>query len=382
MMPPTTQTDRRVALETTVADPAARESAASESRDASRWKRYVINFVKYGVSLAIIVWLIQSTRQSNPEVFARLTSEPKDWTQMTLALAFCMAGVILTFVRWYYLVRAVELPFTIRDAFRLGFLGFFCNFFSLGSVGGDLFKAIFVAREHPEQRATAVATVVIDRIIGLYALFVLSTISILMTGLYRTDIDELQIICQAAFLSTAVGAAGIGILLIPGITSGRLSHALSQLPKVGPIVGKLVLAVRMYRNRMSMVYLALLISLGVHSSLAIGIYFISQGLPGAAPGLPAHFVAVPLAMLTGALPLPVSGLGAFEAAIEFLFLKLPVIAAPVGPGKGLLVALTYRLITILIALVGACYYFTSRRELAAVMHEVEAQAEPLPAPAK
>ncbi len=60
---------------------------------------------------------------------------------------FC--AVSLTFVRWYLLVRALGLHFRLLDAFRLGFLGYLFNFVSVGSVGGDLFKAIFIAREQP-----------------------------------------------------------------------------------------------------------------------------------------------------------------------------------------------------------------------------------------
>jgi len=44
-------------------------------------------------------------------------------------------------------------------------------------------------------------------------------------------------------------------------------------------------------------------------------------------------------------------------------------------GRGLLVAFGYRAITILIALVGVCYYLASRREVAQVMHEAEAELE-------
>ena len=76
----------------------------------------------------------------------------------------------MTFVRWYLLVRALQLQFRLVDAFRLGFLGYLFNFVVVGSVGGDLFKAIFIAREQPGRRAEAVATVLVDRIVGVYAL--------------------------------------------------------------------------------------------------------------------------------------------------------------------------------------------------------------------
>ena len=42
------------------------------------------------------------------------------------------------------------------------------------------------------------------------------------------------------------------------------------------------------------------------------------------------------------MPLPASGLGAFEAAMEFLYMHLPA-AVGVKAGKGFVVALGYRL---------------------------------------
>ena len=59
------------------------------------------------------------------------------------------------------------------------------NFVSLGAVGGDLFKAILAARKCHARRAEAVATVIIDRLIGLYIIFVMATVAMLATGVWR-----------------------------------------------------------------------------------------------------------------------------------------------------------------------------------------------------
>ena len=95
-------------------------------------------------------------------------------------MVFC--AVSLTFVRWYLLVRALGLNFRLLDAFRLGFLGYLFNFVSVGSVGGDLFKAIFIAREQPGRRTEAVATVLVDRVVGVYALVLLTSTVICWAG--------------------------------------------------------------------------------------------------------------------------------------------------------------------------------------------------------
>ncbi len=46
-----------------------------------------------------------------------------------------------------------------------------------------------------------------------------------------------------------------------------------------------------------------------------------------------------------------------------------------GSDQGLIVTFGYRLITILLALIGACYYVGSRGDVAAAIHEAEEESE-------
>src|SRR6202034_889971 len=82
----------------------------------------------------------------------------------------------IQFVRWYLLVRALALPFTLGEAFRLGLVGSFYNSFPPGSVGGALVKAFYIAHGQPGRRASAVATVIADRLIGLFGLIWFSAV--------------------------------------------------------------------------------------------------------------------------------------------------------------------------------------------------------------
>ena len=80
------------------------------------------------------------------------------------------AFAFVQFVRWYILVRALDLPFTFRNACRLGMVGLFYNTFLPGAVGGDLVKAYSIAKGEPKRKASAVATVIADRLLGLFGL--------------------------------------------------------------------------------------------------------------------------------------------------------------------------------------------------------------------
>jgi uncharacterized membrane protein YbhN (UPF0104 family) len=79
-------------------------------------------------------------------------------------------------------------------------------------------------------------------------------------------------------------------------------------------------------------------------------------------------------MATGAIPLAPNGLGTFELVVKMLYQYLPSGTAAAA-SAGLLVALGYRLITVLIAMVGAGIYLVSRREMSAVLHQAHELAE-------
>lgn len=335
--------------------------------------RHLITALKIAASAAILGFLLLGP--GTREAFSALSAQSMDFGLLAAATAFCVLMVVATIVRWYLLVRALDLPFRLRDAFRLGFLAYALNFVSLGNVGGDLFKAIFIAREQPGRRAEAVATVVIDRIIGLYALFVVASCTILVTGLWRSQVLEIQVIARSTLLLTAVGAVGIGLVLMPGFTGGWMTQRLLRLPKAGPVAVRLLTAVRIYRSKLPVLGLAFLISIGVHCCTTLGTWLAAQGLSDAVPSLASHLVIVPLAVLAGALPLPLGGLGGPEFVQEFLYTRLAGGVA-VAAGTGLIVALAWRAISIVVAAVGFVYYLANRTLVAQLRLQVESASRP------
>jgi len=332
-------------------------------------KKLLVVVLKIALSVAILAWLIRDAIQGsgNGNVFENLARQPKHWGLLAGAGLFSFAAVALTLIRWCYLVRALDIPFSMKDALRIGFLGYLFNFFPLGIVAGDLVKVLMLGREHPRHRAKALASVVIDRLIGLYMLFVVATVAILVTRLWRCPEAEIRLVCQATFLVTGAGAAGILVLLLPGVAEGTWTQRLAGLHGGGHALASVIEAGRVYRQRLSVVAISAVLSIGVHVLFSIGVYFVARGLPGQVLSFGTFFVIMPLSAAAGVLPLP---LGPFEAVLEFLYTHVPA-GVIVPKGQGLVIALAYRLITVLIAAVGFGYYLASRRELAEVIQAAE-----------
>ena len=335
-------------------------------------KKFLITLLKIGTSVAIITYLVWDAagikNQEGGNVFEQLLSRHKDWGLLAAAWVFCASAVTLTMVRWWYLVRALGLPFRFTDGLRIGFLGYLFNLAPMGIVGGDLLKGWLLARQHRrDQLAKSVASVIMDRAIGLYMLFVVATAAILLTGFLGLPLPhKIRVVCYITFLITGLGAVGLVILLGPDLSNGKTIRALGRIPRVGRAIESLILAVRMYRHKPHVLAIASLMSVAVHSLFATGIYLIARGLPGDVLSLSTHFVVSPLSAVTGIIPLP---LGPFEFVLEFLYLHVPEQGVMISKGQGLVVALGYRLICLLIATVGICYYLASRQEVAETMHE-------------
>jgi glycosyltransferase 2 family protein len=337
-------------------------------------KKIIVTLFKFAISIGLIAYLIWNATQGKGKVnvFTNLVDQPKDWWMLAGAWLFCTAAVLLTFIRWWYLVRALDIPCRFADAIRISFWGFLFNLSPLGIVGGDLIKAAMLAHEQRAYRAKAVASVIFDRVIGLYLLFVVASAAILCTGLWRIDDANIVWISYATLIITVCGAVGIALTYVNGVLNGPLSRAMGRLPRVGPIITSLIEAIGLYRYKPVVLIISSVMSIGVHCLFSFGVYLIARGLPGDVLSLSSHFVIWPLSAAMGVIPFPI---GPTEGAVDFLYMHVPQANVTIAAGQGLVVVLCYRLINVLIAGLGIGYYFRNRREVSEAMHENEEESQ-------
>jgi uncharacterized protein (TIRG00374 family) len=340
-------------------------------------KKFLITLLKILVSAAIIAYLfVDAVKTKNGKnVFGMMLQEPKQWDFLAAAWLCTGVAVVLTLIRWCYLVRATGIAFRMQDAMRIGFLGYLFNLAPMGIVGGDLLKAVMLAREYHGFRAKALASVIIDRVVGLYVLFLVASAGILLTGFYWRPIPGVHLICQITLALTVVGTIGVAIVLFSNVLEGAWLKRLTNLPRIGAALGSLIEALHIYRRDRAVLLSASVMTVGVHCLLTVAIYLIARGLPGKdlppPPPLSTQFVIYPISSVASTVPLPA---GPFEAVFVSLYTHVDV-AGDLAEGQALIIALVFRLINVLLAVVGFGYYLGARREVAAVMHEVEEQAE-------
>ena len=285
---------------------------------------------------------------------------------LALAFAFGFAALLITFFRWYVLVRAVGLPFRLFDALRLGFIGFFFNTFLPGSVGGDAVKALFLAREQ-NRRTVAVATVLMDRAIALWALvwFVALLGAAFWAGglLVGDGAEPCRRIVKAAWVVVGTSLTAWLLLgLLPDRRAERFAGRLSGLPKVGHAAAELWRAVWVYRRRQASVFGVLALSWVGHVGFVFLFYFAGLTLfdPGSGqrmPTLTQHFLIVPIGLVINALPLFPGGAGIGELGFGKLYEWLGCSEA-----SGVLASLVQRVINWTIGLISYFVYRRMRQE--------------------
>ena len=307
-----------------------------------------------------------------PEQWHQLSVQPKHYGLLVAALLVSLAAMSLSFARWCILVRCQGISLSMLEAFRLGSICFLLSFVSVGSVGGDLFKAIFLARRRPGKRVEAVASVFVDRGCGLYALLMLVVIGLLLTQ--PQELDETTIGLDQIKLATGVlfgtGTVVLAFLVLGGKSVDRMISRGSSLPWVGGAVARIGPPLRMFHSHSIAFGISIVMSLAVQSMLAVSIYLIARGLYSDPPSLVEHFVIVPIAMLASALPITPAGIGVLEAAMAALYKVIPAVPTE---ASGTLVALVFEMVKVIMAVIGTVFYWTANAEVRESLEIAEAE---------
>jgi len=242
----------------------------------------------------IDIGLIRMVREANPAYL---------WG----AVALYPLSFIITGLRWWMLMRALEITISPARAFTLNMVGAFYNTFMPGSTGGDVLKAYYASKQTTQYRTRAVMSVIIDRAIGLVALIILGG----SMAAYQWDIPVARKVAVASGIVLSCVVLGLTIFFTPFLRRVTgMDLILRKLPMQAQ-VGKAVDAMEIYRKRPFVALGALLMTFPVHCTGVI-----TTMLCGLAFGLPLapvyYFVCQPVIVLVGSIPISPQGAGVME----------------------------------------------------------------------
>ena len=334
-------------------------------------KSFLTAILKWGLVLLIFVFLIYRAVGSGS--LNQFLDADKNWRFLSLGFIACLAGILITFIRWKWLNNALGVPQTTRDAIRLGFIGYVFNFLPVGIVGGDLVKGVLLARKNQNAKAACAVSVIMDRVIGLYVMFLIGLAALLLTGFYQNDHREAVIASRVMIWLSGISTAGFVFLLAPGSKIDWRRRTLKAVPFAGTFLTHLYDACVLYRGKMGVLTVSTLATVGVHTFFAVGLWLIALGLWGRAPSPADHLVIYPIANIGSMIPLSA---GPMEFFLDQLYPLFPCTAGePFLLGYGMVVGIAYRLITLLIAAIGGIYFFSSRSEIKKAISKPEEDSE-------
>ncbi|MFM8274905.1 MAG: YbhN family protein [Gemmata sp.] len=352
-------------------------------KHAAKW---LVPFLKYGVGFALLAYVISKYWDEKPNPaggpptpgIGQLLQGPIAFEWLAAAALLMATAAALQIYRWYLLVRALDLPFTVRNAYRLSLVGIFYNTFIPGSVGGDLVKAYFIAHAHPERKSRAVASVIADRAMGLFGLILF--VAVLGSAAWaqgdprinnNPDLQRIVRIMVAVASGMVLGFLLLGVL--PQARVDRFAARLKWVPKAGGALSEMWYAVWEYRQRLKVVGVGVALSAVSHFALVFAFHCASQVFPPANPGtelatLSEHMVIAPIGFIAQAIPLTPGGVGVAEGVFAWLY-KL----SDRPETRGIIARLSLRLVEWLIALTGYIVFLRMRAEVREVQHDIEVE---------
>ena len=286
--------------------------------------------------------------------FARTLASARPVLLAGSVLLFLLPVFVLA-VRWWYLLRILELRIPLWEAVRLTFLGTFFNYVVPGMVSGDLVKAYYLSR-HVPRKAAVLVSVFVDRVVGLLQFAVLP--AAVMAGMLLAGAGPTQRLALPAAMVAVVllgVVVSLALVLSPRARSALgVDRLLSRLPIQGHLE-VMAEAGHLYRRRLGGLLKALGITSGGQAAFITAIMLAGMSLSVPLPWYQ-YFLYVPLIYIIAAVPISPGGLGLTETFYVAFFVPAGAAASEV-----LALALVARLIPMLCSLPGLVVALTGAK---------------------
>jgi uncharacterized protein (TIRG00374 family) len=277
-------------------------------------RRGVLVFVKVGVSLALLAYLLSTTDLG--ALIRRIRSG--DMLLLAGAVAIYILTIALATWRWRLLLSAQGYRATMGHLSASYLVATFFNNFLPSNVGGDVIRVRDSSRLTGSTTAS-LAVVAIDRILGLGALYLLAVLAYVFGG---PTVRGLAGALPALVALGIVFAVMAYVYVTPGVAGKLMSVSrLDASPWIRERFEVAQSAVHVYREQVAVVWLAFAASVALQALVVCYYYEVARSLRIALP-LSACFLVVPLCTLVQTVPVSFNGWGIRESVFIVYFRQL------------------------------------------------------------
>lgn len=268
------------------------------------WLRW---FAKSALAVALLGLLVWSGKLD----LARLTAI-RPSVSLALLFASIATGMFIPAYRWWYLLTMQQVHVPFGRVLRMTWIGYLAAVILPGAAGGDVAKAWLVTRGQAGNRFRPLATVVVDRVLGLYCVLVLALVPVVIL-LARGGMT------RGAWLTALVPLGGwVAMCVVFAALAWRPTHDLAMRLVPARFRQTVSDSLLLYYSSPRGLWWVLALSL-VSNVLMVGaFYFAAHAMDLDVPWTDAFLVG-PLAILANAIPLTPGGIGTAEAVSEQAF---------------------------------------------------------------
>lgn len=219
-------------------------------------------------------------------------------------------------IRWQLLLRVQGIALSWARVFMLLLVGVFFNFIIPGGTGGDVVKVFYLLKETPGRRAQALLSVLVDRLIGIFALIAMAGVLIAAQWHWLlSSPDAVKYIWGAlAILGGSLGVLGVSFLL----TGFGVIHKLpARLPGRDKLA-ELALAYSLYGRAWKPTAVSFILSIAAHLGY-FAMFFCAAAAFSATSKTPTFgelCAILPIITTITSMPISVGGLGVREKLFQ------------------------------------------------------------------
>jgi uncharacterized membrane protein YbhN (UPF0104 family) len=270
------------------------------NRDAtlknSRVRTIGVFLLKSALAALLLFWLVRSGRLD----FAAF-SALKPSAALAGMILFQIAMRICLAARWHRLANGLRLPLSWKQSGRISLIGFFAAIWTPASLGLDGARLLAARRLYPARGGAALASVLWDRVLGVWALLALCAVSSFVLWQFPLAPALRQFAWLAGGACGGAAAAGAAFRLHPAFL------------RVLPARWREVLASH-FRVALAR---PLALSFATHGCNMLATWCALRALGFNAP-IGSTLAAMPLIIFSSLVPLTPLGLGVTDAAAATL----------------------------------------------------------------
>ena len=277
-------------------------------------KTAIQSILKIGFA-GLLIWWIISTGKIDLQALRKLLSPGF----IAVGSVFIFLSIVTCAERWRQILLSQNEYLSFIEALRLTFIGLFFNFAMPGGVGGDVVKAYYLVQIRPQAKVAAITSVLMDRILGLYAMIAMALLVMVLDISHVSRIVTLQNLFYFMILLFISASTFLFLAFSNNMKIKKLIHqGLNYLPKKEKFI-KLYESTHLYGKKPSLIFKAVWLSLIAQTFSILFMIYAGENSGIAAVPYSVYFLVTPLGFMATAIPISPAGLGVGQAAFYALF---------------------------------------------------------------